>query len=135
MVGIGSLVAGIIVGYTLGYSTFTHQPSPTTAQNTRGSGAYAGGMMRGSGNGAGGFLTGTVAAQDSGSITLNTRDGSSRVVLITPNTSVSKSVNGALTDVSVGSTIIVSGSTNSDGSISANLIQLHQADATTQQGL
>jgi hypothetical protein len=82
-------------------------------------------MMRGAGGG--GLLSGTVAAKDSGSITVNTRDGSSHVVLITPATTVSKSVTGALIDVSTGSTIIVSGTTNSDGSVSASLIQLRPA--------
>ncbi len=47
-----------------------------------------------------------------------------RLVLVTPNTTVSKSVTGSLFDVTTGSTIIVSGTTNSDGSVSANLIQL-----------
>ena len=71
-----------------------------------------------------GLLTGTVASKDDGSITIDTRDGSSRIVLVTPNTSVSKSATGSLNDVVVGSTIFISGTTNSDGSISASLIQL-----------
>ncbi len=98
-------------------------------QNVRGNFSGAGGavFMRGGGAGNGGFLSGTVAAKDSESITLDTRDGSSHVVLVTPMTSVLKSVSGSMSDVSVGSTVIVSGTTNSDGSISANLIQLRPA--------
>ena len=119
-----ALIAGIGIGY-YGATVFAKPATRATNAFSRGGGA-GGGMMRGvGGNGAmGGFLTGTVAKEDSGSITLNTRDGSSHVILITPATTVSKSVNGDLSDVAVGETIIVSGATNSDGSVSANLIQL-----------
>lgn len=78
----------------------------------------------------GGFLAGTVAKQDSGSITVNTRDGSSHVILLTPDTTVSKSVNGTLKDIATGSDVIVSGTTNSDGSVSASLIQLRPAGSS-----
>ena len=122
---IGIIAIALLVGYGVGY--FTH-PAATPAQSARGnfSGTTGGNFpgTRTGGVSGGGLLTGTVAAQDSGSITLNTRDGSSHIVLITPNTSVSKSVTGALTDIATGSTVIVSGTTNSDGSVSASSIQL-----------
>ncbi len=117
----------LVVGLSAGYYLHT---APAQTQNTSGNVTRTGGM-RGGANG-GGFLSGTVAAKDSGSITLNTRDGSSHVVLINPATSVSKSVSGALSDVAVGSTIIVSGTTNSDGSVSASLIQLRPAAPPAQ---
>ena len=129
---IGTAVIVLVIGFGAGY--FAHA-SPATS--TGGSAARAGGAfggVRGGANG-GGMLSGTVAAEDSGSITLNTRDGSSHVVLVTPDTTVSKSVQGTMSDVSVGSTVMVSGTTNSDGSVSANLIQLRpaaQAQATSQ---
>lgn len=119
-IAIVSLIIGVGIGY-LGGNTL--HPA-TLAQNAQGGFAGTrGGGMRGAGAG-GGFLSGTVAAKDSGSITINTRDGNSHVVLVTPATNVSKSVSGAISDVSVGATITVSGTTNSDGSISASLIQL-----------
>ncbi|MFM2330998.1 MAG: hypothetical protein RLZZ26_505 [Candidatus Parcubacteria bacterium] len=124
---IGSIVIALVVGFGAGY--YLHPSNaPQTAANTptRGSGAYGGGRGAGGANG-GGFLSGTVAAEDATSITLNTRDGSSHVVLVTPSTSVSKSVAGALTDVSIGSNIMVSGTSNSDGSVSAANIQLRPA--------
>jgi len=118
---IGAAVISLLVGFGAGY--FVHSV-PTQPQNARGN--FAGGTTRGSG-GQGGLLSGTVAKQDAGSITLNTRDGSSHVVLITPATTVQKSVSGVLSDVTVGSTIFVTGSTNSDGSVSASSIQLRPA--------
>ncbi|MBU6214539.1 hypothetical protein KGM48_01720 [Patescibacteria group bacterium] len=112
----------LVVGFGAGYALHTVPVAPTEPTATRmGGGTYNG--MRGGMNG-GGFLSGTVAAKDSGSITLDTRDGSSHIIILTPATVVSKSVSGALTDVTVGSTAMVSGTTNSDGSVSANIIQL-----------
>lgn len=125
---IGVALIAFIIGVVIGYSgerTFTR---PTLSQNAPSGFSGNGGMMRGVRGGSnGGFLTGTVAAKDASSITLNTRDGSSHVVFITPSTNVSKSVSGAVSDVSVGATIIVSGTTNSDGSVSATLLQLRPA--------
>ena len=115
VIGTGAiaLIIGIGIGYA-GAGMFVHPAAP---QFTRGN--FNGGMMRG-----GGFLSGTIVKEDQNTMTLNTRDGSSHVVFITPDTNVSKSVGGTIADVSVGSTVIVSGTTNSDGSVSASLIQL-----------
>lgn len=118
----------LVIGFSAGY--FLH-PSPAQAPGASGNfarnGGAAGGMMRG-----GGFLSGTVATKDSESITVNTRDGSSHVVLVTPATNVSKSVSGAMSDISIGSEVIVSGAANGDGSLSANLIQLRPAVPAVQ---
>lgn len=119
---IGAVVVSLVVGFGAGY--FIHS-SPTQTQNPQAGFAGRNGVgVRGGAGGAGGLLSGTVATKDSGSITIDTRDGSSHVVLITPATTVQKSVNGSVSDVSVGSTIIVTGTTNSDGSVSAASIQL-----------
>lgn len=120
-VGAIALIVGGVIGYTS--AKMLVRPTLSENQNTRGGfgTTYGGVMMRSNG---GGLLSGIVAAKDATSITLNTRDGSSRVVLVTSATTVSKSVNGSVTDVSVGSNIIVSGTTNSDGSIVATLLQL-----------
>jgi hypothetical protein len=121
---IGITVVALLIGFGAGY--YLHaSPAPQTAvrDSTR-TGGFGGGRGMGAN---GGFLAGTVAAKDATSITINTRDGSSHIVILTPSTSVSKSVNGALTDVSVGSTIMVSGTSNSDGSVSAANIQLRPA--------
>lgn len=127
---IGTAIIALIIGFGAGYFMHPASVAPQTPGGTFAEGGVPyGGMMRGGSTG-GEVLSGTVAAKDSGSITLNTRDGSSHVILLTPTTSVSKSVAGALTDISVGSTITVFGSSNSDGSISASTIQLRPAPST-----
>jgi hypothetical protein len=125
-------VVALIIGGAIGY--FAHPASAQTGAFARGA---AGTFTRGTGaagtTGAagGGFLTGTVAATGSDSITLNTRDGSSHVVLVTPSTTVSKTVASTLTDVSVGANVMVIGTTNSDGSVSATMIELRPATAAS----
>ena len=115
----------LIIGVGVGYGVHG-LISPSRANNFPGgiNGVSASSRINKQSNGV---LTGTVASKDSGSLTIDTRDGSSRVILLTPNTGVSKNTNGSLDDVTVGSTIFVSGTTNSDGSVSASLIQLRPA--------
>jgi hypothetical protein len=130
---ISTAVIALIIGAGIGYAGAGMFASPVASKSTRsGFAGNATGMMRGGTNG-GGFLSGTVAAKDSGSITLNTKDGSSHVVLINPATTVSKSATGTENDVVVGGTIIVSGTTNSDGSVSASLIQIRPSTPPTAQ--
>ncbi len=121
-----SLVVGVGLGY--GGAHLLNKPAaPGAGAAFARSGNTAGFMARmGAGTGAAGsgFLSGTVAKMDSSSITLNTRDGSSHVVLLTPSTTVSKSVTGSLADVAVGSNVLITGTTNSDGSLSGSVIQL-----------
>jgi hypothetical protein len=124
------LLIGVGVGYFAG-TTFAKSNTGATPSSTFARGNFTGGRtgFGGGQNGGGGFISGTVASKDSGSLTIDTRDGSSHVVLVTPTTTVSKSVTGTLDDVAVGSTVIVMGSTNSDGSLSANNVQLRPADS------
>ena len=129
--GVG--IVALIVGFGVGYFMHSSPTSPAAggfAARTS-TGTYGGGMMRGTAGG--GFLSGTVVKKDSGSLTVSTRDGNSHLVFLTPDTSVSKSVVGSVSDVSVGSAVLVSGTTNSDGSISANLVQLRPAPPTLPQ--
>jgi hypothetical protein len=72
----------------------------------------------------GGFATGQITAQDSTSITLKMRDGSTKIVFFSPSTSVGKSVSGAASDLAVGQNVMVNGTNNSDGSIAAQNIQI-----------
>lgn len=124
---ITTAVIALIVGAGIGY--MAHTPKiPAGAQRTSFTGGNAAfGGARGMGN----FLTGTIAAKDASSITLNTRDGSSHVVLLSPSTSVSRTIPGSLADVLVGTSVMVTGTTNSGGSVSASNIQLRPATSTT----
>jgi hypothetical protein len=87
-----------------------------------GSGLGAG-RRAGAGTG-GGFVSGDVVKKDATSITVQTNDGSSKIVIISDTTPVMKEASGTLSDVLVGKQITIIGNTNSDGSITAQSIQL-----------
>jgi hypothetical protein len=131
-VGAIALILGLTGGYfgERAFASNAPRGSGNFTRNGAGVGFTRGMGMMGGPNGApfggagGGLVAGTVAAKDAQSITVDTRDGSSKVVLISPATTVAKSALGTLDDVMVGSTVIIMGSTSNDGSISASSIQL-----------
>jgi hypothetical protein len=79
------------------------------------------------GNGAargGNAVTGSIIASDSSSITVQTPDGSTKIVLVSSSTTVNKSSDGALSDLVAGQNVLVTGTTNTDGSVTATRIQV-----------
>ncbi|MDP3990958.1 MAG: hypothetical protein Q8P63_01545 [Candidatus Nealsonbacteria bacterium] len=88
-------------------------------------GNVGGAIQRGVGRGAGaGFLNGEVIAKDSQSLTLKMMDGSSKIIFFSDSTQISKTAEGTVNDVEIGKEIMVTGQQNSDGSYTAQAIQL-----------
>jgi hypothetical protein len=87
------------------------------------------GMMRG---GAGGAVNGSILSIDSKSITVKLADGSTKIVLFGGSTTYSNTVAVQQTDLKVGSTVLVVGSANSDGSVTATNIQINPASLRPQ---
>lgn len=91
-------------------------------QRMGGAGRFNGGQRA-----AAGLLAGEIMAQDDTSITLKTRDGGSKIVLVSSSTEIVKSVAGSKDDLANGKTVSVVGDANKDGSITATSIQLRNA--------
>lgn len=74
-----------------------------------------------------GAVVGEIISQDSKSITVKLQDGSSKIVLLSDSATVSKTESGSKSDLKDGTTVAVFGTTNSDGSVTAQNIQLNPA--------
>jgi hypothetical protein len=81
----------------------------------------------GGGGGFGGFgggAAGTISSVSSDQMTISTQNGGSRIVLLTPTTTVTQvtSATKAITDLSNGETVTVVGTANPDGSVTATRV-------------
>lgn len=93
-------------------------------------GASRVGMMalgRGGARAGGSFANGTILSKDATSLTLQLRAGGSQIVFLTTNTPVLKTASGSLADLIVGENVNITGSANSDGSLTASSIQIRPA--------
>lgn len=72
-----------------------------------------------------GTVRGEIISQDEGSITVKLPDDSSKIVLISENTEITKAAEGAVDDLEVGKQVMVFGQENSDGSVSAESVQIN----------
>lgn len=91
-------------------------------------GAVSGTMMGGQGGNrlfaAGGMNNGEVVAKDDQSMTLKLRDGGSKVVFFSASTTLSTVVESSMSSLATGTEVMVMGTTNQDGSITASMIQV-----------
>ena len=94
-------------------------------------GANAGGF-RGAGGraGMGGFVTGEIILKDATSITVKMQDGSTKIVLLGTSTPVLKSTLGTDADLVNGANVAIMGAANSDGSVTAQSVQIRPAGMT-----
>lgn len=81
----------------------------------------AGGGQRGARSG---FTAGEIIAKDNKSVTIKLQDGGSKIVFLSDSTEITKSAEGTLNDLEVGKNVSVNGTANSDGSVTAQTIQL-----------
>jgi len=81
------------------------------------------GARMGSGNNA--PVAGEIIAQDDKSITIKMPDGSSKIVMISDKTEIHKEATGTKAELQKGQTVAAFGTKNSDGSITAQNIQLN----------
>ena len=114
----GAIAIVLMIGcYYLGYQNGkSSTPNQFAGAN--------GGMRGGNFNRGNGMTNGSVLSKDDTSITVQGRDGSSKIVLYSPSTQIMKSTEGTIADVVAGSQVIVNGKSNADGSVTASTIQI-----------
>lgn len=131
----GFVVVAILAGGAGYYAGTRSSGASSTVSNSQFAGRTStGGRRFGGGNGA---VFGTIIAKDTNSITVqlggpnasstNGTATGSKIVLYAGSTEIGKTVVGSATDLTVGESIIANGTPNSDGSITAQMIQIRPA--------
>ncbi len=67
--------------------------------------------------------SGEILSADDKTLTIKLTDGSSKIIILSAKTEISKSSTASATDLKVGGKITVQGQTNTDGSVTAQSIQ------------
>jgi len=108
-----------------GGSNFTNLSPEERQARFAGGGAPAG--MRGPGGMNGEFTIGEVISKDETSITIKMQDGSTKIILVGSSAQIMKSTTGSVADLTVGTEVTITGSANSDGSLTAQSVQIRPA--------
>lgn len=126
VVGLVIAVAAFAGGFAVAHAT-----TPTTTANGPGNGSIGFGGQGGAPNapglprnGFGGGASGTIGSVSADQLTITTAAGGQRIVLLTSTTSVTKvtSATQALTDLTMGETVTIIGTSNPDGSVTATQV-------------
>ncbi|MES2135069.1 MAG: hypothetical protein V4449_02425 [Patescibacteria group bacterium] len=134
------IIVGIVVVVLLAgsfYGGMVYGKSSTPVRGQFGNGQFSGnpagmgGMRAGMG---GGLTAGEIISKDATSVTIKMQDGSTKIVLIGESTQVMKTSAGSADDLSVGTNVAVTGTTNSDGSITGQSVQIRPAGSAPLGG-
>lgn len=133
---IGIIIAiAVIIGGVAFWSGLKYQQSKKPAFGLGPAGQFDPNIDRPNANGNGVAnranlsrgTSGDVLAKDDSSIIIKLSDGSSKIILYSSTTIVNKMALGSVDDLSVGESVTVMGTTNTDGSLTAQNIQIRPA--------
>ncbi len=105
------------------------------AANGAGGTSTRGAFTGGRGGNGGGFVAGTISSIDSQSITIALPNGSSEVVFYSTSTQVIKPTPAFVSDLTAGTNVMIGGTQNADGSLTAQSIQVRTAGETGPGGM
>jgi hypothetical protein len=128
---IGAVLLAVVFFYA--GLKYDQSHSATTAASARA--AFVGrvgaaGVGAGRLGGGGGVVMGTVLSLDPQGITVSIAGGGSKIIFVATSTSYTTTSAGSPSDINTGDTVVVTGSTNTDGSVTARSIDVRPA--TTQ---
>jgi len=120
-----TIVVAVLVGGVCFFAGIKYQQSKQPAFPRQ----FAGQMGGGQGGGANrlGFrsVNGEIISTDEKSITVKLQDGSSKIVIVSETTQINKAEQANKEDLKVGEKVAVFGQENSDGSVTAQNIQIN----------
>ena len=85
----------------------------------------AGGQQQNGARAGGGQIVGEIIGQDDKSITVKLQNGSSKIVLLSDTTTINKAAEGTKSDLKIGERVGVFGTSNADGTLVAQNVQLN----------
>ncbi len=123
-----AVVAALIIGGGGGFFAGTkYQASKTRSRMPQFSGQNGPSQMNGDNQRTGGGfrpVNGTIISHDDTSVTVEMTDGSSKIILLTDGTTINKTQEGSVEDLAEGTEVMIVGQENSDGSVTAQNIQI-----------
>ena len=129
---ITAVIVAVVVGGGAFFGGMQYQKSvvAVAVKQTAGAGNFG---ARGTRAGGAGFagqpgsrpVSGDVLSVDGNSVTVKLTDGSSKIVILSQSSVISKSTMGSVADLKVGDRLMVFGQTNSDGSVTATSVQIN----------
>ena len=131
-----AIIAFIIIGGGAFYGGIKYAESKKP--NGSGFGNFSSQDGSGFGNVAGNIrgrtniTSGEILSKDSQSITVKLRDSGSKIIFFSDSTQIMKATAGAADDLKTGENITATGTANSDGSITAQNIQIRPQTTTPQ---
>jgi hypothetical protein len=129
------IIVGLLVAVVFFYVGMKYDQSKAPASVATARVGFARGMRGAGGAQSGSAMSapGRIISKDATSLTVSVQGGGSKIIFFTPTTPVQKTVAGAIGDLNVGQNISVTGSANTDGSITAQSIQIRPATTTKIQ--
>lgn len=79
-------------------------------------------------------VRGDILSVDSNGLTVKLQDGSSKIVILSGNTTFIKEASATKDDLKAGDTVAVIGTANSDGSVTAQTVQINPVAIRTPTG-
>ena len=134
---IGLVVGLVVVLCVVFYGGMVYGKSQIPVRGTQAFGQNGATGARGT-RGMGGFTTGKIISKDANSITVqlitggasgtngsaSTSQSGSKIIFLNTSTTVTKSVNGTIADLAIGTQVSVTGTPNTDGSENAQSVQI-----------
>ena len=130
-----SVIAALVIGGGAFYGGMVYARSSAPVAPTASAFAAArAGRTGGAGARAGGALSGQILSKDATSVTVEASDGSSKIVFYGDSTRIGLTTDGTSDDLTTGSNVTIVGTTNTDGSVTASMIQVRPAGSTGGPG-
>jgi hypothetical protein len=124
MITIAALIIGGGGGF-FGGMKYQQNKKPTNLFANRGSQNGQGpASFRGGNTNSGSMAVGEIISKDDKSITVKTQNGGSKIIFFSSSTTIAKMAEGQVADLNVGETVTATGTSNQDGSITAQSIQI-----------